>query len=176
MTEYKPHDPMDLIGLAYSKALDDSMEEWQELSEKTPENLHKIIDKASVAAKHAKNLSEEEGKEISHALIRDLGHTSQHFKQFTTELKEWLDFEAKWVESDLFQRLMSAADQTRVDINEIYAKSLQSPYKTGEISGPGAYQCMQCSEIIHLDKPGRLPPCPKCHATEYKRLSSPLAQ
>lgn len=42
-------------------------------------------------------------------------------------------------------------------------------YKTGEVTHGGAFTCTNCGAEIHLQKPGRLPPCPKCSKTEYRR-------
>ncbi len=42
-------------------------------------------------------------------------------------------------------------------------------YHTGQMSFGGAFKCSSCKEVIHLRKPGHLPPCPKCHKTAYRR-------
>jgi len=42
-------------------------------------------------------------------------------------------------------------------------------YKTGEITHGGEFRCTSCEGKIHLKKPGRLPPCPKCRNTEFRR-------
>ena len=45
-------------------------------------------------------------------------------------------------------------------------------YKTGEKPGKGTYICTNCDEEVILDDvTDTLPPCPKCHNTEYKKLS-----
>ncbi|MFO7605567.1 MAG: hypothetical protein R6W72_04620 [Desulfurivibrionaceae bacterium] len=42
-------------------------------------------------------------------------------------------------------------------------------YKTGEVTHGGEFACTACGGAIHLKKPGRLPPCPKCSKTEFRR-------
>ncbi len=42
-------------------------------------------------------------------------------------------------------------------------------YKTGEITHGGTFTCTNCGAEIHLKKPGRLPPCPKCAKTGFRR-------
>jgi hypothetical protein len=42
-------------------------------------------------------------------------------------------------------------------------------YKTGEITHGGEFACTNCESKIHLKKPGRIPPCPKCSKTEFRR-------
>ncbi|QUX96521.1 hypothetical protein C0J08_14425 [Marinomonas sp. CT5] len=40
---------------------------------------------------------------------------------------------------------------------------------TSEKPGKGTYTCTNCSETVTLDDTSdRLPPCPKCHKTDYK--------
>lgn len=41
---------------------------------------------------------------------------------------------------------------------------------TGEKPGKGRYVCEQCGEDVILDDDtDTLPPCPKCHHTEYEK-------
>jgi hypothetical protein len=42
-------------------------------------------------------------------------------------------------------------------------------YHTGEATYGGTFQCKHCGSLVHLKKPGHLPPCPKCHKTEFQR-------
>ena len=42
-------------------------------------------------------------------------------------------------------------------------------YKTGEVTHGGEFTCTSCEAEIHLKKPGRIPPCPKCSKTEFRR-------
>ncbi|WP_420915715.1 zinc ribbon-containing protein [Marinomonas pontica] len=40
---------------------------------------------------------------------------------------------------------------------------------TGEKPGTGTYTCTSCGETVRLDDTSdRLPPCPRCHKTDYK--------
>jgi ribosomal protein S27AE len=41
---------------------------------------------------------------------------------------------------------------------------------TGEKPGIGRYVCKRCGEDVRLDDSSdTLPPCPKCHNTEFRR-------
>jgi isocitrate dehydrogenase len=42
-------------------------------------------------------------------------------------------------------------------------------YKTGEIAGAGSLQCTGCEQVLTFDKARRIPPCPKCHGTQFRR-------
>jgi len=41
--------------------------------------------------------------------------------------------------------------------------------RSGEITSAGTLICTACGHEIHKKKTGRVPPCPKCHATEFKK-------
>lgn len=42
-------------------------------------------------------------------------------------------------------------------------------YKTGEIAGAGTLHCRQCDQALIFDKARRIPPCPKCRGTAFRR-------
>jgi ElaB/YqjD/DUF883 family membrane-anchored ribosome-binding protein len=42
-------------------------------------------------------------------------------------------------------------------------------YKTGEIAGAGTLQCNHCEQVLTFDKATRIPPCPRCHGTVFRR-------
>lgn len=42
---------------------------------------------------------------------------------------------------------------------------------TGEKPGKGRYKCKKCKFVLTLDdSTDTLPPCPKCHNTEFTKL------
>jgi hypothetical protein len=42
-------------------------------------------------------------------------------------------------------------------------------YKTGEVAGPGTLTCTQCAQQMHFSAASRIPPCPKCRNTTFRR-------
>ncbi|PCI18096.1 MAG: hypothetical protein COB62_07115, partial [Piscirickettsiaceae bacterium] len=36
---------------------------------------------------------------------------------------------------------------------------------------PGTLECIACKQTLNFKKTGHIPPCPKCHKTEFKRHS-----
>ena len=42
-------------------------------------------------------------------------------------------------------------------------------YHTDEATYGGEFKCKNCGTVVSLEKPGHLPPCPKCHKTEFQR-------
>ncbi|MFH2036945.1 MAG: hypothetical protein ABIJ45_11120 [Candidatus Zixiibacteriota bacterium] len=44
--------------------------------------------------------------------------------------------------------------------------------KTGSKPGLGIYLCLRCGKLLRLDqKNDRLPPCPKCYYTVYRKIN-----
>lgn len=43
------------------------------------------------------------------------------------------------------------------------------PYRAGEALGAGDFECLQCHELVRLERPGPLPACRAGH-TEFRRL------
>ena len=54
---------------------------------------------------------------------------------------------------------------------EVFAGKIDGrlTYKTGEIAGAGNLQCTQCKQTLTFDKAARIPPCPKCRHTVFRR-------
>lgn len=48
---------------------------------------------------------------------------------------------------------------------------LEGPLKfeTGEVTGPGTLTCVACDSQMRFQNSGRIPPCPKCHKTSFKK-------
>lgn len=66
-----------------------------------------------------------------------------------------------------FARILSSAAETLTELAERSEKSLQ--YKTGEITSPGTLTCKECEAEMHMTKTTRIPPCPKCHKTLFRK-------
>lgn len=42
-------------------------------------------------------------------------------------------------------------------------------YHSGDMTHGGTFECTSCGQTVNIRKPTHLPPCPKCHKTEYRR-------
>ncbi len=60
----------------------------------------------------------------------------------------------------------TAGEQLEVFANKITDRL---SYKTGEIAGAGTLQCTRCEQALTFDKATRIPPCPKCRNTTFRR-------
>jgi len=66
-----------------------------------------------------------------------------------------------------FSRILASAAETLTELAERSEKSLE--YKTGEITSAGTLTCKECEAEMHMTKTTRIPPCPKCHKTVFRK-------
>jgi hypothetical protein len=164
------HDPIDILGEVYEKMYESVAENFHKAEEKSGPILHKLVDEAKEEAIKLKQVSEENGEKLAEWLKRDLDDAVSYLAETGHELKDWLGFETRLLESEFIDLLLKAADNTTLKLIQLKKNADKaSTYHTGEITGPGTLLCSQCGEKLHFYKSGKVPPCPKCHATVYKR-------
>jgi hypothetical protein len=146
------------------------------LSESTQDILPTLIDaldSAKEQAIHLGELSKDEAELISAYLRRDLHDAGEYIKQQRGELGDWLRFDVGLIEENIWNSLSLLVDQTTIELEKLKERADRlGEWHTGEITGPGSLVCSACGEEIHFHKTGHIPPCPKCHATIYKRANS----
>ena len=170
MTKPTHSDPIDALGAAYEKMYERAAENLHSTEKKSAQLLHKLIDEAKNKAVELKELSEDDAAKLADWLKRDLDDTVNYLSETGLELKDWLGFETTLLESAVLDLMLKAADKTTVELLTMkdYARQPHA-YHTGEITGPGTLVCDQCSEKLHFHRAGKIPPCPKCHATTFHR-------
>ena len=156
------------------------------------ESISQAIDKATSELKQVGEHSVEAISKASTALRKDIASTTEGLKPKVDEVTEagrkqfdhWLDKGgALW--QDISREAEHAYEFSRdkggtflVNITRGLSEWSQSvgeklenslKYKTGEITHGGEFVCTSCESMIHLKKPGRIPPCPKCRKTEFRR-------
>ena len=163
-------DPIDILGNAYESMYEDTVKEFHQAEEKSAPVLHQLIDKAKQKAVELEKISLEDADKVAEALKRDLTDSINYLSETSNELKDWLGFETTFLETELFDYLLGAADPTTVELTKLKLESMPSPtYHTGEITGPGTLVCDECGEKLHFYRAGKIPPCPKCKGTKFHR-------
>lgn len=66
-----------------------------------------------------------------------------------------------------FSRILTSTAETLTELAQRSEKSLE--YKTGEITSAGTLTCKECEAEMHMSKTTRIPPCPKCHKTIFRK-------
>ncbi|VAW66465.1 hypothetical protein MNBD_GAMMA08-2395 [hydrothermal vent metagenome] len=164
------NDPIEILGTIYEKMYERTAESLKKATTITAELLHKAIDEAEEKTIELETISKEDAKKLSNWLKRDLVDAANFIADTEYELKDWLGFETTLLETYAKYLLENTADPTLVELFQLQENAkAASIYTTGEITGPGTLICAQCGEVLHFHKAAKVPPCPKCHATQFNR-------
>lgn len=145
--------------------------------------LSQIVEKARKGGSFLSHLVSELGEDVS--ALENLGKDKaallkQYLKRDVTDaatfmntkgkrLQDWLGFDIALIESKLWFNFSEAADQTSLELLKLREQASLQKYHTGESVGIGTLQCDKCNALLHFHKPGRIPPCAQCHATNFHR-------
>jgi len=165
-------DPVDRLVDAYERMLE-RVDQALETAEKSAiPSLRKALDNAKEKAVELNELTREEAEKLGHYVERDMKEAARYLADTGDEIREWWRFDLKQIERQLLDMFASVADKTRVELERLAGQAREaSLYHTGEVSGPGTLVCVDCGKELHFHKAGRVPPCPKCHGTRFKRGS-----
>lgn len=160
---------LDRLVAAYEKMLE-RMHETLERAESRVPIFKQNLEQAREKAVELGELTREEAEKVSSYIERDIHDAAVYLSETGQQLREWWDFDLKQMEERVLELFASVADQTSLQLREM-AENLRRAelYHTGEVTGPGTLLCTGCGKAMHFKKPGRIPPCPGCHATEFRR-------
>lgn len=178
---------------AYEKLRQKVSKSLGELNDKiTRESITQTMNKAVEELKEMGEHSKEAISKAAESLQKDIASTAKDLKpkvdkvtapareQFDHWLNKggalWNDIanEAGYIKElsrdksgAFFLNVTKALQDWSSHVTEKLGSSLK--YKTGEMTHGGEFVCTKCEAKIHLKKPGRVPPCPKCSNSEYHR-------
>ena len=164
-----------------------------ELNEKiNKETISQTVDKAIADLKEMGEHSKDAITKAGEALKKDIASTSESLKpridKVTAPAREqfdnWLDKggelwrdianEAEYLKelsrdkgAAFLLNITRGLSEWSKEMKDKLDTSLQ--YKSGEMTHGGEFTCTSCEGKIHLKKPGRLPPCPKCSGSDFRR-------
>ncbi len=162
---------------AYNRMMERVKHAFDVTEHKTIPPLEHAVNKAREKAVALGEISRDEAEKVGEYLKRDIQEFAEHLNQTSSELKSWFHMDLELIEAKLLDLMTQVADKTRLELTKL-AVSAQSPrlYFTGEISGPGTLQCCSCAEKLQFTKTAHIPPCPKCHAIEFVRITDAQSQ
>lgn len=143
--------------------------------QKLMEFLHEKpqIDHALERLAELGELTREEVDKIADYLKRDVEDAANYMEITGKDLKDWLKYDFYMVEGTLGETFSKMVDETRETLKNFENEASRiGEWHTGEIVGLGTFECVACGEVIHFHAPGHMPPCPKCHASKYRRLTT----
>jgi len=155
---------------AYERMRERTLQFFDENTQDLVPNLVDALESAKEQAIHLGELTKDEAELISAYLRRDLHDAGEYIKQQRGELADWLRFDVEQIERKIWDSLSLLVDKTTIELEQLKARANRlGEWHTGEITGPGTLECIACGKLLHFHKTGHIPPCPKCHATVYKR-------
>lgn len=170
MKDPQHHDPIDALGEAYEKLYEYVADNFHHAEKKSKPLFNNLIKEARDKTVEFRELSEHDADKVVDWVKRDMTDAANYLAESGRELRDWLGFETTLVENKLLDLLNKAADQTTVKLLQINKESHSvTTYYTGEVTGPGTLACDQCNEQLLFHRTGKIPPCPKCHATSFHR-------
>ena len=141
-----------------------------EAEEKTPEALKQAFEKAEEKASELGELTREEIEKLGEWLRRDFHEAAEAWEKNKQELATWWEMDKDLIEAQLLDWVARMADPTIVQWELLREQIHFGEWHTGEITGPGVLICKNCGEKLTFDKPGHIPPCPKCHGSVFEKV------
>lgn len=136
-----------------------------DLFEEGKKTFDEALKKAKEELASAGDFSREQADRLGEYVRRDLKDNADKAKQAVIKAVEPQRIAAG--AQSAFSRILSTAAATLSELAERSEKSLE--YRTGEITSPGTLTCKDCDAEMHMTKTTRIPPCPKCHKTVFRK-------
>ncbi|MFC1542337.1 NADP-dependent isocitrate dehydrogenase [Pseudomonadota bacterium] len=134
-------------------------------AEKSSEYAHIAMEKAREQLTAAGKVSEEQGKKLKEFLERDFSHMAD-----TVRDEAKIKLNPSRLGTGALASLSSLLEMAGSALTSAASKAKESlSCRSGEITAAGTLTCVACGHEMHFKKTGRIPPCPKCHKTEFKK-------
>lgn len=145
----------------------------EDTEHKTGPRLEHAIAQARERAVELEETTRDEATKIADYLRRDLSEMASYLNETGKEYSAWFHMDLELIEARLLDIITSVADKTEVEWAQWAEQAQQAEsYHSGQITGPGTLECISCSEQLRFVETGRIPPCPKCHADEFRRVTA----
>ncbi len=155
---------------AYHTMLERAREALGKLGHEAGPRLRQALDEARETAWKLGELTEEEAEKVSDYLLRDLREAANFLAESERSLADWLRLDLLYLEDKAMETFSHMVDQTRLELDRLARDAaLHGEWHSGEITAPGVLVCKQCGELLHFSKTARVPPCPKCHGSRFRR-------
>lgn len=177
MSEEQKPDAADKMVDAYERMLKSTHEGIEHAEKETVPALRELLEKTRDNMVELGELTREEAAKVADYVERDIRDAAAYIAETGEDLRQWWRFDLDQVEQRVLEMFTAVADQTSLQLRNWAEQARRaSRYHTGEVSGPGTLVCAACGAEMHMSKTGRIPPCPKCHATEFQRAGGEQAR
>jgi len=160
---------------AYERIIHRVDESLGKVEKVTLESLKYDIDQAIEFEEDVEELTRQEVSLLGTYLKRDLSSLSRYMSSTGKEIADWLKFDAGLLERKLLSLLMSVADKSVTEqqqLEEQLAEHTEEVYMAGEYVLPGTFLCDNCDVEQEFIKPGFLMNCSECGGDQFRRGSN----
>ena len=134
-------------------------------AEKTTEVAQAAMEKARQQLTAAGAFTEERGQKLKGFLERDFGQIAS-----TVRDEAKVKFNPARIGTGALASIVSLLQAAGSALSGAAEKAGESlSCRSGEITSAGTLTCKDCGHSMHFKKTGRIPPCPKCHKTEFTK-------
>jgi isocitrate dehydrogenase len=134
-------------------------------TEKSSEYAKVAMEKARQQLTAAGSVSEEQGKKLKEFLERDFSHMADAVRD-----EARVKLNPSRLSTGALASISSLLEVAGSALTGAAKKAKQSlSCRSGEITAAGTLTCLACKHEMHFKKTGRIPPCPKCHKTEFEK-------
>jgi isocitrate dehydrogenase len=152
----------------YDKFAERAQELFRASRDKSREALEAAVEKARRQLTESGLFSSERGKAFKEYFMKDFYRFAEYSRELGGEAKEKL--EPSRLGTGALASLSSLLHLAGEALRGLAQKTDQAlSCKTGELTSAGSLTCENCGRIIHLKKTGRIPPCPECTGTHFKK-------
>ena len=152
------------------QAYDDMLEGIKEIihsGKATQQDFKFKLDYAREKVHDLGELTREEIEHIADYLQRDIHAAADYLVDTEQQLRDWLNFDLQLAEDRMAGLFAEVVDQRRVELQQM--EQQLSQWHSGEISGIGSLECINCSEILHFKTTSQIPACPKCDGKVFNK-------
>ena len=123
-----------------------------------------------------RELSHEEADDLAETLRREVDDLSQTLVAAEEEFEDWVETDLLFAEHQAVECMLLVADPTTRDLMRLkqqWAEQMAQLLHSGDVVGAGAYECVNCGEVLHFDAEDTcLQSCPVCQGEVYRRMRS----
>lgn len=154
----------------FVKAYNDLMANLYEIMDDGLHSLADALDKAKEKTSEIGGVTQEEIHKIADYVQRDVqGAAHSLNKPENDDLSAWLNFDVDLIENFALDSFLSVADKTKVELADFSLHAQNNLYLSGEITGPGTFECKDCGKTIAFKSTHEIPDCPACGSKSYTR-------
>ncbi len=153
---------------AYDAIVSRVSEQLQRTQDRGGEALNTALQRAQELTSTAGEFTSEQIERASGYVRRDLFSFSENRERARELVRDRL--RPSRVRHGFMALAAEAFDRASSGLSRL-SDRLEAPLKfeTGEVTGPGTLTCTSCESQMRFRDSGRIPPCPRCHKTEFRK-------